>query len=171
MLLHSRSSNPMLTGSSVHNQRVERLWRDAYRCVLSLYYQVFYYLEDTELLDPINDIDLFCLHFVYEQRINNSLKAFVDGWNNHGLSTENNRTPIQLFVSSCIQTAPQNTNSSTKPDIHPFMNEVFAETVEVPSTSCPLSPSQERHLRGITSSESSDYGIESVRDFAYNCVN
>lgn len=170
--MHSRCSNPMLTGSSVHNQRVERLWRDAYRCVLSLYYQVFYYLEDTELLDPINDIDLFCLHFVYEQRINNSLKAFVDGWNNHGLSTENNRTPIQLFVSSCIQTtAAQN---HTDDIIHPFMNEVFAETVEVPSTSCPLSPSQERHLRGITSSESSDYGIEmykSVRDFVYNCVN
>ena len=42
MLLHD---NPVLTGSSVHNQRIEHLWRDTFRCVLSLYYQVFHYLE------------------------------------------------------------------------------------------------------------------------------
>ena len=79
MLLHGQCSNPVLTGSSVHNQRVERLWRDTYRCVLSVYYQVFYYLEDTHYLDQASDIDLFCLHFVYEDKINKSLKSFVDG--------------------------------------------------------------------------------------------
>ena len=60
----------MITGSSVHNQRIERLWRDVFRCVLSLYYQVFYYLEDCGKLDPVSEIDLFCLHFVYIRKIN-----------------------------------------------------------------------------------------------------
>ena len=29
---HGTTSNPVLTGRSVHNQRIERLWRDAVRC-------------------------------------------------------------------------------------------------------------------------------------------
>ena len=170
MLLHSRCPNPVLTGSSVHNQRIERLWRDTYRCVLSLYYQVFYYLEDTGFLDPNNETDLFCLHFVYEQRINSSLKVFVDGWNNHGLSTEHNRTPIQLFISSTIQASAMQVPTA----VRPFINEVFSESVEIPPTSCPLSPSQQRQLRSIACSDSSsEYGIgvyKSVREFVCSCV-
>ena len=34
-----------ITGSSVHNQRIERLWRDTFRCVGHNYYAVFYELE------------------------------------------------------------------------------------------------------------------------------
>lgn len=35
-----------LTGSSVHNQRIERLHRDTNRCCLSTFISIFYYLED-----------------------------------------------------------------------------------------------------------------------------
>ena len=34
-----------LTGSSVHNQRIERLHRDTTRCCLSTFIAVFYHLE------------------------------------------------------------------------------------------------------------------------------
>ena len=34
-----------IAGSSVHNQRIERLWRDVFRCVCSTFYSLFYDLE------------------------------------------------------------------------------------------------------------------------------
>ena len=59
MLLHGHVINPVLTGSSVHNQCIEGLWRDTFKCVLSLYYKVFHYLEGEGKLDPDYEIDLF----------------------------------------------------------------------------------------------------------------
>ena len=34
----------MITGSSVHNHRIERLWRDMHRCVTQLYYYFVFLL-------------------------------------------------------------------------------------------------------------------------------
>ena len=52
----------VLVGRSVHNQRVERLWCDVYQNVLKFYKGLFLYLESVMLLDPLNEIHLFCLH-------------------------------------------------------------------------------------------------------------
>lgn len=92
-----------ITGSSVHNQRIERLWRDYFRCVGALYYNLFYFLEDRALLDPNNDTDMFCLHYVYTPIINRSLQVFKRSWNNHRLGSAGNFTPHQLFIRGMLE--------------------------------------------------------------------
>ena len=95
MLDHRGPSH--ITGSSVHNQRIERLWRDTSNCVGHLYYALFYELEDSGLLDINNDADVFSLHFVFLPRINRQLDHFQHAWNRHPLRTESGLTPLQLW--------------------------------------------------------------------------
>ena len=95
--------NSVLTGSSVHNQRIERLWRDVFRCVLQLYYRLFYHFEQIDVLDPLSETDLYALHYVYLPRINRALYIFLEGWNSHGLSSEHHKSPLQIFTKSILK--------------------------------------------------------------------
>lgn len=96
----------VITGSSTHNERIERLWWDVFRCVGQLFYDTFHSLEDECLLDPLNETDIFCLHFVYLPLINKCLDEFVQSWNHHRISTERNKTPYQLHLTD-YQSLPQ----------------------------------------------------------------
>ena len=114
---HSSASS-VIAGSSTHNERIERLWRDVYRCVVSIFYEMFFNLESEGKLNPGNEIDLYCLHFIYLPRINSALESFVESWNNHPISTERNMTPNQLFVRGALEhnvtpQQPQNVQPGT----------------------------------------------------------
>ncbi len=91
-----------LAGSSVHNQQIERLWKDVYTAVTRVFYRLFYRLEDYNLLDPLNDFHIFALHCVYVPQINKSLDCFVQGWNNHPKRTIKGHIPLQLFTTCMI---------------------------------------------------------------------
>ena len=88
-------SSSVITCSSTHNERIERLWRDVFRCVGVLFYDTFRHLEEEGKLNTLNEVDMFCLHYVFLPRINEALNSFVDSWNNHPISTERNLTPNQ----------------------------------------------------------------------------
>ena len=75
-----------------HNECIECLWQDVYRCVL--YQDCFRKLEEEGCLDSLNETDLYCLHFIFIPKINTTLENFVESWNNHSLSSENN--PIAI---------------------------------------------------------------------------
>ena len=74
-----------------------------HRCVTSLYYRLLYFMEQQGLLDPLNEIHLFALHYVYLPRINRALEIFREGWNHHGIRTAQHHSPYQLFVEGILR--------------------------------------------------------------------
>lgn len=97
-MLHAHNSGTsVITGSSTHNERVERMWRDLGRSVTSVFSSTFCLLESEGILDPLNEVDIFSLHFTFLPRLNRSLSEFQASWNLHAMSTEGNMSPYQLF--------------------------------------------------------------------------
>ena len=92
-----------IAGASTHNQSIERLWRDVYRCVCSTFHALFYYLEEIRLLDPDNDYDVFVLHYIFTPRINNCLIEFACAWNHHPVRTERNWTPRKIWTNGVLE--------------------------------------------------------------------
>ena len=132
-------------------------------------------LEQNGLLDPLNELHLFALHYVFIPRINYALQAFQSGWNNHGIRMEQQQTPNQLFVRGCLQL--QN-SGLTAMDLFDAVDNSYGlddnemnlasapndeNSVTVPPSRFALSQQQRSVLQeaGIDPlSESNNYGIE-----------
>ena len=91
----------IITGSSVHNQRIERLWRDVFRCVSYQFRNIFFYMEEGNILDPLSELHLFCLHYVYFPHINRALTEFAEQWNLHPISTEEIKVHTNFGLVAC----------------------------------------------------------------------
>ena len=97
----------IIQGSSVHNQRIERLWRDTRTAVVEYYRRLFYFMEENQILD-VEKIDKFSLHYVYIPRVN-SLNRFKSIWNNHKLSSENQKnsnTALHIWDAKTVWVRP-----------------------------------------------------------------
>ena len=168
---HGIERRSALVGSSVHNQRIERLWRDLHRYATQLFHRMFYYMEYHNLLDPINEKQMYALHYVFLPRINKALKDFKDAWNHHGVRTEKGMTPNQLFSSGMLRLKH---SGLTAMDFFDIVDDNYGveeeglvpgedddEGVEVPRNTLQLSEQQFQELHEAVNplADSDDYGI------------
>lgn len=177
----------MITGRSVHNQRIERLWRDVNVKVVRYFKNVFMAMQDDQVLDPLNEIDLSSLHFVFIPRINRALAEFVLQYNNHPLSSCHNQSPNQLFhqgvfrlfhsdytgVESVFDSNEQWELYGIDPDGDAPMNET-EDGVQVPETESLLSDDQIARLRNTVNPLENDgsHGYQlylNTRSFVTEC--
>ncbi|XP_014830574.1 PREDICTED: uncharacterized protein LOC106908860 isoform X1 [Poecilia mexicana] len=124
-LLQGTERRSHITGESIHNQRIERLWRDVFLHVLEPFYSMFYNLEDSALLDPSDDVHKLSLHIVFLPEIQSRLEQFRKAWNHHSLRTENNKTPTQIWTERMLANMGANSTAT---------NNVFGENYNAPET-------------------------------------
>jgi len=96
-------SDCCLTGKSTGNQKVERLHRDSTEKVLEPYIILFQAFVRRGF-NQDNNLHMYALHYLFLQRLNDSLRQFEDVWNNHNCrSFIKNRSPKQCLVLAEIE--------------------------------------------------------------------
>lgn len=81
---------------SLHNIRIERLWREIRRMVIEGFRRTFQKLEEDGLLDIENPLHRTVLFLVYQPRIQSSLNRAQAAYNHHTLRTEHAQTPLAI---------------------------------------------------------------------------
>lgn len=160
-------TRPVIVGSSVHNQRIERHNRSANEQELSVFKSEFYDLEREGVLDPLNETDLFCLHYVYLPRLNKNLSEFVSAHNNHKVSTEGNNTPAQIFWTNLHLTFFGDGREPNDAWMGVNIDELIHTNlphVQVPVTSNPLDDTEYAELQRLVDPLSSTCGKELYRN-------
>ena len=148
-------------------RRIERHNRVANEQLIAVFKEEFYELERQGILDPLNDTDLFCLHYVYLPRINKRLTEFIDAHNNHNVSTEGNNSPAQLFWVNLHLTAFQGGTAADAAwhgvNVSDLISSQTLPHVQVPDTPNPLDDGSFLQLQRVVDPLSAASGVDLYR--------
>ena len=124
----------MITGKSIHNQRIERFWRDLFTGCICHFYTLFRNLEEVSVLNADDSMDLFALHFVCLPLINQHLRCFAEGWCHHRIRTEKNKTPLQLWISGMMASSRESHHDIILSDVRGMHGQMVLKTIHI--TNC-----------------------------------
>jgi hypothetical protein len=86
--------------------RIERLWRDLRTHVIQ-YYMTLFHTFESEGMNIDNIRHIFTLQYMFMPRIQSDMDRFRSDWNHHPITTERNRSPIQLLWLRANEAPPE----------------------------------------------------------------
>lgn len=102
---------------SVHNIRIERLWRDVTHGFGQKWKTFFQELEFGCGLNPDLDAHIWPLHHLFLRAVNQDAQEWAQAWNAHKirLRHERQRSPRDLFLFGMVENGPRGLGALTGP--------------------------------------------------------
>jgi hypothetical protein len=97
---------------SVHNIRIERLWRDLTLGFAGKWKHFFQHLEFYYGLNHDNPAHIWLLHYLVLDAVNEDARRWAEAWNHHVLSIrgERNQTPAAMFFLGMLENGVRGIN-------------------------------------------------------------